>query len=135
MDAEALVLALLDALPKHEILGKKRLQKLAFFATESGLPTDVSFFLHDYGPFSPKIAAATDILSFIGDISEEDTQIGRTKRFVKRYRLPETTLLRERLPERVRETILKLHKYTTLELEIASTIRFFCRRGSIYKRR
>ena len=34
MEAEALVLALLNALPDHEVRGRKRLQKLAYFAVK-----------------------------------------------------------------------------------------------------
>ena len=87
MNAETLVLAVLDALPGREVRGRKRLQKLAFFAIQSGTKADAHFSLHDFGPYSTEVAGATDFLSFLGDISEEDAQFTRTKKYYKLYRL------------------------------------------------
>ena len=86
MDAESLVLAVLGAVPRHEVGGKKRLQRLAFFAVQAGAKCNVKFFLHDFGPFSTEVANATDVLSFFGAISERFTV------FRIRRRCPKTCL-------------------------------------------
>ena len=125
MNAEDLVIAVLGALPAHEVRGRKRLQKLAFFASQTGAEADVRFFLHDFGPFSAEIAGATELLSLIGAILEEDAQFQRTKRFYKVYRLPDPEGATDQLPSSTSSALRKLNEYSTIELEIASTIRYF----------
>jgi uncharacterized protein len=125
MDAEALVLAVLAALPSHEVRGRKRLQKLAFFAVQTGTRASVKFFLHDFGPFSTQVAAATDILSCVGAIDEEEAKYVRSKRYYKVYRLPDPTGVSEQLPTGSKDALQKLSDYSTIELEVASTIWYF----------
>lgn len=129
MDAEALVLAILAALPNREVRGKKRLQKLAFFATQTGTSASVRFSLRDFGPFSSEVAAATELLSWVGAISEKEAQLTRIKRFYKIYSLPEAEAVDEELPGNAIVALKKLNKYTTIELEIASTIRYLMSKG------
>ena len=125
MDAETLILAVLDAIPNNQIQGKKRLQKMSYFALQTGAEADVRFFLHDFGPFSADIASATDLLSFLGDISEQEVQIGRNRLYSKLYRLTDPNNVPERLPEEAADAIRKLNEFSTIELEIASTILHF----------
>jgi uncharacterized protein YwgA len=125
MDAETLILAVLDAVPSKEIQGKKRLQKMSYFALQKGAKASVRFFLHDFGPFSADIASATDLLSFLGDINEQEVQLGRTRLYSKLYRLTDPNNLPERLPEEAATAIKMLDEFTTIELEIASTILYF----------
>lgn len=129
MDAEALLIAVLDTMPQHEVRGRKRLQKLAFFAVQTGTSADVRFFLHDYGPFSTQLAAATDVLSYVGAITEEEAQLSKTKRYYKVYRLTDPNLVTEKLPRDSAIALQKLSNYSTVELEIASTIRYFTSLG------
>lgn len=55
--------ALLDVLRRlqserfHRPLGRTSFQKLAYFATQSGIPTGLSFQRGSYGPFSPELKA------------------------------------------------------------------------------
>ena len=63
MQPSELVVAILSAVPSHEVWGKKRLQKLAFLVKEAGLECDVDFRLMDYGPFSFGLARVADSLS------------------------------------------------------------------------
>jgi uncharacterized protein len=128
MDAETLVLAVLHALPGHEVRGRKRLQKLAFFAIQSGAKADARFFLHDFGPYSTEVAGATDLLSFLGDIAEEEAQFTRTKKYYKLYRLSESEVP-EKLPAVASNALAALSSYTTIELEVASTIQYFMTKG------
>jgi uncharacterized protein len=125
MDAETLILAVLDAIPNNQIQGKKRLQKLSYFALQKGAAANVRFFLHDFGPFSSDIASATDLLSFLGDINEQEVQIGRNRLYSKLYRLTDPSNVPERLPEEAAVAIRVLDEFSTIELEIASTIFYF----------
>lgn len=129
MDAEGLVLSVLGALPAREIRGRKRLQKLAFFAVQTGAESNVRFFLYDFGPFSTEVAKATDFLAFVGDITEVEEQFGRAKRYHKVYRLTDPVDLPERFPTETSEALRALNEYSTIELEIASTIRYFMGTG------
>src|SRR5262245_16008582 len=128
MNAEKLVLAVLQAVPENEVQGRKRLQKLSFFAVEAGAPADVRFFLHDYGPFSDQVAKATEFLSFVGEVAEREIQLGRAKRYSKAYRLENFDAVSETLPAAAVRALRSLSEYTTLELEIASTLRYFMSR-------
>jgi uncharacterized protein len=130
MNAEELVLAILAALPNKEVHGKKRLQKLAFLAKEAGAPTDAHFFLHDYGPFSTDIANATEILSHVGAIQEKEAQSSKTRLFYSVYRLADTEDVQKELLAAIRDSLRELDRYSTIELEIASTIRYFLKEGS-----
>ena len=116
-------------MPGREVRGRKRLQKLAFFAVQTGTSASVRFFLHDYGPFSTQVAAATDILSYVGAISEDEAQFSKTKRYYKVYRLPDPTSVTEKLPTNSAGALQKLNDYSTTELEVASTIRYFISMG------
>ena len=129
MDAEALILAVLGAVPAHEVGGRKRLQKLAFFAIQAGADCKVRFSLHDFGPFSTEIANATEMLTFFGAISEREEQLPKTKRFFKVYGLDDPLTVPERLSDIASDTLRVLDKYSTIELEIASTIRYFMNNG------
>lgn len=130
MEAESLVLNLLNALPKKEVRGKKRLQKLAYLAVNSGVQADARFFLHDFGPFSPQVANATSFLTLVGDIEESDVLVGSTKKHLKVYRLVDRTTVTDELSPAVKSALLKLDSYSTIELEIASTILYFLSKGS-----
>jgi uncharacterized protein YwgA len=125
MDAETLILAVLDAVPNNEIQGKKRLQKMSYFALQKGAEASVRFFLHDFGPFSADIASATDLLSFLGDIDEQEVQLGRTRLYSKSYRLTDPSNVPEPLPQEAALAIRALDEFSTIELEIASTIFYF----------
>jgi len=129
MDAETLILAVLEAVPDHRIQGRKRLQKLCYFALQAGAPADVRFFLHDFGPFSADVASAADLLAFLGDISEEEVQLGRSKLYSKLYRLADLGSVPEHLPEAAATALRRLNDFSTIELEIASTIFHFKAQG------
>jgi len=111
------------------VRGKKRLQKLAYLVVQAGTESTVRFFLHDFGPFSSEVAAATDLLSFVGAITEEEAQFVRTKRYYKIYRLTDPDIVPENLPANALAALSALNEYTTIELEIASTIRYFMSQG------
>jgi uncharacterized protein YwgA len=127
MNAETFVLALLAVLPDKLIRGRKRLQKLAYLALNKGAPADVKFSLHDYGPYSPEIANAAQMLTLLGDVAENEVQLGALKKFVTEYKLEgPANKFAEMLSNEVREAVVRLNShYSTIELEIASTILYF----------
>jgi uncharacterized protein YwgA len=125
MDAEAFVIALLDTLPNKEIRGRKRLQKLGYITKAIGAPVSAKFSLHDYGPYSSEIASATEMLTFLGELDESDVQLGAAKIFVKTYKLNNKVNVDKKLSKSVQTALELLRRYSTIELEIASTILFF----------
>jgi len=131
MDAEAFIVALLDVLPGKEIRGRKRLQKLGFIAQVLGAPISARFFLHDFGPFSREIASAADMLTLVGELDENDIPIGATKKFVRVYKLNGTAHVAEPLSAGVAGAVDVLQRYSTVELEIASTILYFHQNESL----
>tara|TARA_R110000744_G_C19348268_1_gene560162 strand:- start:1598 stop:2125 length:528 start_codon:yes stop_codon:yes gene_type:complete len=50
--------------------GRKRLQKVVFFAQRDGLPVDADFGLHRYGPYSHDLSQACSELTSLGLIEE-----------------------------------------------------------------
>lgn len=116
---------MLDAVPEHKIQGRKRLQKLSYFAVQTGTKADVHFFLHDFGPFSADVANAADLLSFLGDVKESDVPVGPTKRYSKLYQLADPKAVPARLPKSSADALRALSSFSTIELEIASTIFYF----------
>lgn len=125
MDAETLILAVLDAVPGKKIQGRKRLQKLSYFALQKGTEAKVRFFLHDFGPFSADVASAVDLLTLLGDVDEEEVQIGRSRIYSKLYSLNDPRSVPEHLPGEAASAVRLLDEFTTIELEIASTIFYF----------
>ena len=133
MKPDSFIISILYSLPERKIIGKKRVQKFAMLLQEAGLEIDVGFRLHHYGPYSDGIAAAVDELSLTGVIDENDTQIGLQGMFASVFTLPESVVNDvhiSSLPNRYPELLICLNGYSTIELEVASTIRFFAKSGS-----
>ncbi len=112
------------ASPKKEVTGKKRLQKLISLGKYANLPFGVSFRLWNYGPFSREVAQATDTLESLGEIEAKKISI-------EPYNFLATSYLASgegpSTPEfhRIGRVMKSLSKYSTVQLEIASTIAFF----------
>lgn len=72
------LVAILDRIqrePYHWPIGRTTFQKIAYFATESGLPTSLRFHRGSYGPFAPDLKPFTTRLVNNGLIQEE--QLGQ----------------------------------------------------------
>lgn len=130
MTAGELILAVLAGLPKHEVRGKKRLQKLAFFVKQAGVECDASFRLWDYGPFSVEIAKAADWLAALEKINEQTAQLGELNTFMTIYSMPrDNTKACDLLGSKPKQFLQFLDGYSTIELEVAATIRYFENQG------
>lgn len=130
MTPESFILAVLASLPGHTIKGKKRLQKLGMLMQCAGLDLDTEFTLHHYGPFSSELADAADELMLLGTIDGRHEQVGPFGLFQTVYRLPESSRQQPQLPQREKHILLELDRFTTAELEMASTIAYFLKEGS-----
>src|SRR5437016_4326963 len=69
------ILARIESEPYHRPIGRITFQKIAYFATQLGLPTNLHFERGSYGPFSPSLQPIITQLVNNGLIREE--QLGR----------------------------------------------------------
>lgn len=125
MSPTEFILSALRALPDRKISGKKRLQKFGMLMKYSGVNLDMDFSLHHYGPYSSELADAADELSSTGAIVEKSEQTGMFGMFQSNYMLPDGHEPPEELTEPSKEKLLKLNQFSTIELEVASTIALF----------
>ena len=65
------VLELIEGERYHHLIGRTSFQKIAYFATESGIPTGLSFHRSSYGPYTPEVKALVARLLNNGLIREE----------------------------------------------------------------
>ena len=100
----------------HRPIGRVMFQKLAYFATSSGLPTGLEFRRGSYGPFAPGLKRMTARLVNNGLLTE--TKYGRA--FVV---APGPTYrdARERYHDQLRDWIPKVEKVADLFLRLRST--------------
>jgi uncharacterized protein len=57
-----------------KIVGRTRLQKVAYLLTVTGLDDNFSFAYKHYGPFSEQLASSAQIASLVGKLSERQDQ-------------------------------------------------------------
>jgi uncharacterized protein YwgA len=123
MPLEQFIKETVAATPHRKVEGKKRLQKLVFLLDQAGFESGASFLLKDYGPFSREVESAADIMSVFGDLAEQPVQTGYSNYIAIEYSLPDTEGVS---PSKEMVDIVEfLDRFRTVELEIASTIRFF----------
>lgn len=65
------IIARITREPLHWPIGRVRVQKLAYFATEAGIPTGLHFMRGSYGPFSPDVKPLLTKLVNNGLVTEE----------------------------------------------------------------
>lgn len=125
MSPEDFILSVLASMPDQKVVGKKRLQKLAMLLQHAGVKVKAEFRIHNYGPFSCDIADAADELFWKGDIEVSTASSGMYGTLQTVFRLPEAKKDRFELPDNFKDKLAELNKFTTIELEVASTIAFF----------
>ena len=62
--------AVVAAHPRHEVIGRTRLQKTVWLLQRLGLPTDYVFSLHFYGPYSEEVKSDIWLAEQFGLITE-----------------------------------------------------------------
>jgi uncharacterized protein len=132
MPLEDFIKEVIAATPNRRIEGKKRLQKLIYLLESAGFDTEASFFLKDYGPFSREVENAADMMSIFGELVERNVLTGYSNYIATAYELPEN--LEVHPDDRLAGLVRHLEKYRSVELEIASTIKYFENEGqSLYQ--
>ncbi|GMV50925.1 MAG: hypothetical protein AMXMBFR67_24680 [Nitrospira sp.] len=117
------ILAIVSTSGKVE--GRKRLQKMVHLVKQSGADIPVAFRIHHYGPFSEDVANSAEMMVFEGELEEDIEKAGPYDTFQYLYSTKRTPSVSSKL----REMIMKLNQYSTVELEVASTIAFFQAEG------
>jgi O-acetyl-ADP-ribose deacetylase (regulator of RNase III) len=121
------ILARIEREPYHAPVGRTIFQKIAYFATESGLPTGLHYQRDSYGPFSPEVKPLVTKLVNNGLLREErrgsmfvpmpGPTYEDTARLMRSYLEVWETLI-----ERVVDLFLRIRH--TDQAEIAATVHF-----------
>jgi uncharacterized protein YwgA len=114
----------------RRVVGNTRLQKEIWLLQRLGLPTDYSYRVHFYGPYSEDLHAETGFLKSIGvvDVEERQSQERGTNYYVTTVRSPEGLPVNQ-LPSEVRDAIPVLEKTDPTVLELAATYDAFRDQG------
>lgn len=124
MEINEIILAIVSIAGKIE--GRKRLQKIIHLLQVGGIQIPAEFRIHHYGPFSEEVASTAETMAIEGELDEEIEAVGPYNTYQYLYSAPRES--KEVEPE-VKELIEKLSEFTTVELEVASTIAFFENEG------
>ncbi len=122
------ILARIEREKYHWPIGRISFQKIAYFATESGLPTGLRYEKKPYGPFAADLEAVISKLVNNGLIVEEPAgermiqiRVGSTYELaIRNYRAELTQW--EELIERVADLFLRMRR--TRQAEVAATVHF-----------
>jgi hypothetical protein len=116
----------LVALNGGEVVGRTRLQKLAYLLEKCGLKSEFEFEYHNFGPFSAELARESDFARLAGRISAEEKhgfhEVPYTV-FTTVEKPPEK--LGALASDRARELLGVMKGYTAVDLEIAATLDWF----------
>lgn len=108
------------------IVGRTRLQKIAYLLTITGLETGLVFGYKHYGPFSEEVATAARHASLLGRLSETEQPAswgGTYSIFSVTDGIPEN------VPEARRDLAAIANAADAVELELAATAVFLFREG------
>ncbi len=127
MENYRLLAGLIAAHPDHKVAGRTRLQKEVKLLQRLGFPTDYSYTIHFYGPYSEGLQADTCLLEAF-DMVEETSNVSREGNpyYILRAKTPAT------LPEvgEFHDKIKILDDASTVVLELAATYDAFREAGS-----
>lgn len=121
------VLFMIEREPHHWPVGRTTFQKLAYFATESGLPTGLRYQRGSFGPFSSELKGLITRLANNGLIREERlgsmlrVRVGPTYRDARRAYVEELRPWRP-IEDRLADLFLRIQR--TNQAEIAASVHF-----------
>ena len=120
------ILARIEKEPFHRPIGRTIFQKIAYFATESGIPTGLRHEKGSYGPFAPNLKRLVTVLVNNGLIREEQkgrmflVRVGPT--FQDAQRTYENEIKQWDEPaERIADLFMRM---TTDQAEVSATVHF-----------
>jgi hypothetical protein len=106
-----------------ELIGRTRLQKVAYLTQLAGFANDFRFEYHHYGPFSDDLARGMEIASALGQVREEENQAAWGGRY-SIYR----TVGAATSPTEPRSAFVRAAaKIGAIELELAATAAFLAK--------
>jgi O-acetyl-ADP-ribose deacetylase (regulator of RNase III)/uncharacterized protein YwgA len=113
--------------PYHWPIGRTTFQKIAYFATEAGLPTGLHYDRGSFGPYSPQLKPIVAQLQNNGLLSETrrgQMFVAKPGPTYKDARAEYRSQLKDWLPaiERVADLFLRLQR--TMDAEIAATVHY-----------
>ena len=120
------ILAQIESEPYHWPVGRVTFQKIAYFATESGIPTDLKYRRGSYGPYAESVAPLITKLVNNGLIVEQRlgkmfaVKVGPTYHDAKRALGEDLDQWREAI-DRVADFFMRMN---TQQAEIAATVHF-----------
>lgn len=122
---EELVTAIVQA-GDGEIIGRIRLQKIAYLLEQLGMGGEFSFSYHHYGPYSEDVATAIDFARFLDKSIEEKTQPGQ----IGTYSVFRLSKPADKEPEKLgnlpwaeaKKAISAMKAETSVVIELAATI-------------
>jgi uncharacterized protein YwgA/O-acetyl-ADP-ribose deacetylase (regulator of RNase III) len=120
------ILARIESEPFHRPIGRIIFQKLAYFATESGIPTGLDYERGSYGPYSRNLKQLVTVLVNNGLIREEQkgnmfsVRVGPTFRDAQKNYHRELEQWSE-TADRIADLFMRM---TTDQAEIAATVHF-----------
>lgn len=114
--------AVLIRLAGGQIVGKTRLQKIAYLLEAKALGFGLEFDYHNFGPFSPDLAFAADDAESLGYIHTEE-QYGLHSVPYKIFRSTRKTpsVNRDKLSKDRRDALNIMKKHSAIVLELAAT--------------
>ncbi len=130
MEPSRPILATLASLPNRKVEGKKRLQKILHLLQLAGANVDYKFRITHYGAFSSDLADSADILVLTGQLEAKLEPIGVYGRYRSVYTPSDLGKRVLKWPRKYVDILFKLDNYSTIELEVASTIGYFVSNGS-----
>lgn len=125
MSLDDVILAIVSTCGKVE--GRKRLQKFVHLLHVAGVAASVDFMIHHYGPFSERVALAADSMVSDGELKEELEIVAPYNTYQYAYKISGSKKLK--LPNSVKRLIQTLDQFSTVQLEVASTIAYYENEG------
>jgi hypothetical protein len=111
-----------------ELVGRTRLQKIAFLLELAGLGDEFSFEYRHYGPYSEDLAEAMEVAAALGPVKEEEKLADWGGRY-SIYSLPEGSV---GPPDLARAAFIQQAKrIDAVELELAATAAYLFSKGGI----
>jgi uncharacterized protein YwgA/O-acetyl-ADP-ribose deacetylase (regulator of RNase III) len=120
------ILAQIEAEPYHWLIGRTTFQKIAYFATEVGIPTGLQYRRSSYGPYAPELKGIITRLVNHGLIREEHrgrmfaVKVGRTFQDARTAYASELAQWQDKI-DYLTDLFLRMR---TQQAELAATVHF-----------
>ena len=129
MDLEEYAAAVVDV-AGSQVVGKTRLQKIAYLLEEKGLGNGLNFDYHNFGPFSAELAFAVDDAETLGYLEAQEKLGYHAVPYTTFEALPGAPKFEEDEKKSDRQEAVKaMEEYSAVVLELAATAVYLERNG------